>query len=179
MGGLIPIGQGADAEIKGLLNKTFSFGNLVALQNLYATEQLFDANHTLARVAYRLRCHPKRKYTEPSRAKWFYFLQTTLVAASNSGVRTSDAIKYALDYAQNPVNGIIRVIFEAVEKRTNPVLPHYLHPDNRPASVAGSMVHGHTMHLLLICPMPLDSTLLSADPTNSDPGEPAGVLPLP
>jgi hypothetical protein len=173
MGGLIPIGQGADAEIKGLLNKTFSFTSLTTLQNLYATEQLFDPNHSLHRVAYRLRCFPKKKYTEPSRAKWFYFLQTTLPAASNSGVLTSDAIKHALDYAQNPAKGIARVIFEAVEVKTNPPVTHYLHPNNLPASVATNMVHGSTLHLLLICPAPLDSTLLATDPTTADPGEPA------
>ena len=167
MGALIPIGQGADAEIKELLNTTFSAANLTTLQNLYAREQLFDGNHTLHRVAYRLQCLPRKKYHEPSRAKWFYFLQTTLTAASNNGILTSDAIKFALDYAQNPANNINRVIFEAVEKTTNPAVSHYLHPDNRPASLAG-MVHGKTLHLLLICPAPLDPTLLHNDPVTPD-----------
>jgi len=62
MGGLIPIGQGADAEIKDLLNKTFAGVNLDTLQNLYGTEKLFDKDHTLHRVAYRLGCFPKNKY---------------------------------------------------------------------------------------------------------------------
>jgi len=169
MGALIPIGQGADAEIKSLLNSTFSAGNLKALQALWATEHLFDGNHTLHRVAYRLQCYPKGKYTEASRAKWFYFLRTTLtVAADGNGILTSDAIKYALDYAQNPVNNIERVIFEAVEKKAapgTPLVPHHLHPDNRPGSL---QVHGKTIHLLLICPEPLDSRLLHNDPVLPD-----------
>lgn len=165
MGALIPIGEGADAEIKDLLNKTFHDVNLDTLQNLYAAEHLFDANHTLHRVAYRLGCHPKKKYFEPSRAKWFYFLQTVLPAAMNSGVSTSNAIKYALDYAQNPANNIERVVFDAIENSA--AAAHHLHPDNAPGSVPG-MVQGRSLKLVLICPAPLNPANVASDPTTPD-----------
>lgn len=165
MGSLIPIGQGADAEIKSRLNKTFSHVNLATLQGLYATENLFDGNHSLHRVAYRLGCHPVDKYNEPSRAKWFYFLRTTMTAAMHDGVNTADAIKSTLAFAQNPANNIIRVIFEAVEVAG--ASAHYLHPDNATTGFA-KMVHGRTLHMLLICPAALDPTHLANDPITPD-----------
>jgi hypothetical protein len=65
MGALIPIGQGADAEIKKLLNATFTDVNLTTLQNLYATETLFDQYHTLHRVAYSLGVFQGRNTLNP------------------------------------------------------------------------------------------------------------------
>lgn len=166
MGALIPIGQGADAEIKSRLNNAFSGQNLALLQANQATENLFDGNHTLQRVAYRLGCYPQKSgYLEPSRAKWFYFLQNTLPAANKypaaAPITTTQAIKNMLLYALNPANNITRVVFEAVEDKAASC--HYVYPDN-----VKQTVHGSTMHILLICPAPLVSTNTAADPTQPD-----------
>src|SRR5258708_15947722 len=115
MGGLIPIGQGADAEIKDLLNKTFAGVNLDTLQNLYGTEKLFDKDHTLHRVAYRLGCFPKNKYSEPSRATWFYLLKTSLKTAKYNGFNTVDTIKSLLDYPRDPSHKLDPLVSIALE----------------------------------------------------------------
>ena len=183
MGALIPIGQGADAEIKNRLNHVFSGQNMALLQADQAAENLFDGNHTLARVAYRLGCYPQKSgYPEPSRAKWFYFLQNTLPAAMYppaGPISTAQAIQNMLGYALNPANNIHRVVFEAVEVTPNPAhpAPHYVHPDN-----ATRTVYGTTMHILLICPAPLASANTAADPTQPDMAGGVSVeqaLPLP
>jgi hypothetical protein len=148
MGALIPIGQGADAEIKEKLNSTFSFDNLAALQGNIGTEDLFDANHHLHRVAYRLGCFPALNHTEKARRKWFYFLKRVLTAANVNGHVTAAVIKKQLQYALQQGATIQRVVFEAVEDTNAPA--HYVYPDNWT-----EQVHGTTLSILLMCPGPL------------------------
>jgi hypothetical protein len=52
MGALIPIGGGADAEIRSSLNFAFNDLNIKTVRN--QNEDLFDQDHHLHRVAYRL-----------------------------------------------------------------------------------------------------------------------------
>ena len=66
MGGLIPIGGGADAEIKDKLNAAFNDTNIVIVRGIVANENLFDQQHHLHRVAYRLGAYPIRTYTGDS-----------------------------------------------------------------------------------------------------------------
>ena len=165
MGALIPIGEGADAEIKDLLNKTFAGFNLKAMQAAYGTEKLFKGKHTLHRVAYRLRCNPHSKYAEPSRAKWFYLLKHVLTAANFNGKNTAATIQEVLDYAQNPANNVKRVVFDAVEDGN--AAAHYIDPDNLSATVI-SAIQRRTIRLMLVCPAALDPTQLEADPVGPD-----------
>jgi hypothetical protein len=172
MGALIPIGRGGDAEIKDKLNKTFSGENLTALQNNTSGENLFDDQHHLHRVAYRLGCYPIEQHSgEKSRQKWFYFLKYTLPNSRENGRLTSDAIKHLLLYALDPSNKIKRVVFEAIEDTTTNV--HYIDPDNWTPQVVD-----RTLKILLRCPAPLDPA--NTAPMPDQPGDAdAGEKPLP
>jgi hypothetical protein len=66
MGGLIPIGGGADAEIKGRLNAAFDDSNIAIVRSQNAKENLFDGNHHLHRLAYRLAAYPIGTYAGES-----------------------------------------------------------------------------------------------------------------
>ena len=159
MGALIPVGGGADAEIKDRLNRTFSFDNLTALQDNTAVENFFDDNHKLHRVAFRLGCYPIQG-AEKSRKKWFYLLKNTLPAANYNppgggpARNTAAAIKTLLGYALDPTKNIVRVIFDAVEDTAAP--QHYVHPDNLTPQVRVGRHNQNTLTILLVCPRPLD-----------------------
>jgi hypothetical protein len=154
LGALIPIGQGADAEIKDKLNRTFSFDNLNQLQHNPSGENLFDGDHTLHRVAFRLGCFPVQSGGEKSRKKWFYLLKNVLPAATYNGIVTAQAIKDMLGWALNPMNNVTRVVFDAVEDSGTGV--HYIHPNNstKDTRTAGGN-RGVTLNMLLVCPAPL------------------------
>jgi len=86
MGALIPIGGGADAEIKGLLNTAFNDTNIVILRGVVSKEDLFDGNHNLHRLAYRLGTYPVGTYSgDDAKGKWFYFLKKILKDATHNG----------------------------------------------------------------------------------------------
>jgi hypothetical protein len=82
MGSLIPIGQGADAEIKTKLNDAFSGTGLKKLQKHWKKkEKLFAPDHRLARVAYRKKLHPTKTYPNDPKRKWYYLLAKILPQA--------------------------------------------------------------------------------------------------
>ena len=170
MGALIPIGGGADAEIKDKLNKRFSGQNLTNLKNARNTggEDLFDGSHHLQRVAWRLRCYPTKTYNHNAKGKWFYFLHETLPAADDgTGVTTADAIKAVLDQATDPNGTITAVVFDAQEDPNAPC--HYVHPSNDDPGI----LVGNTYNLILVCPAPLSNDT-EPDPdqaSDADPGE--------
>jgi len=103
-------------------------------------------------------------YSEPSRAKWFYLLKTSLKTAKYNGFNTVDTIKSVLDYAQDPTHKIDRVVFDAIED--SGASDYYIDPDNDPANIRKAK--GKTIRLTLVCPAPLDSTKLESDPTGPD-----------
>ena len=49
MGSLIPIGGGADAEIKNHLNAAFNDSNIAITRSVFAKENIFDRHHHLHR----------------------------------------------------------------------------------------------------------------------------------
>jgi hypothetical protein len=157
MGGLIPIGGGADAEIKGLLNTAFDDTNIVIVRGQMAKENLFDGNHHLHRLAYRLGAYPVRTYKGESakaQGKWFYFLKTTLKGPAKN------SIKAILSYAMtNPGSAVARVVFDARpgDPKTNP--DHYIdgptpNPMN-PADISQLVDTSGTLLVALICPQSL------------------------
>jgi hypothetical protein len=162
MGGLIPIGGGADAEIKDKLNAAFNDTNILIVQGIVAKEDLFDQQHHLHRVAYRLGAYPTRTYTGDSaqaKGKWFYFLKTILKdPAVNS-------IKSVLSYAMT-APGVARVVFDAVQGQ-NPKVDHYIYVPAGgtvnsnpilPQDIALLVDNSGTLSVKLICPWSLPLT---------------------
>jgi hypothetical protein len=153
MGGLIPIGGGADGEIKGRLNAAFDDTNIVIVRGQHTKEGLFDGNHHLHRLAYRLGAYPIRTYTGESakaQGKWFYFLKNTLKKPA------IDSITAILRYAMVNGDTVARVVFDARpgNPRTNP--DHYVDgPTQNPTSdadISQLVDSSGTLLLALICP---------------------------
>jgi hypothetical protein len=152
MGALIPIGQGADAEIKTKLNAAFSGDNLHNLQQHWKNkEKLFDKDHRLARLAFRAKLYPTKIYSNEAKKKWFYLLVKVLPQASDGSVdaqgnliTTEQVIKTALTFALDDSNGITRVIFEAEEQ--SGAAKHFVYPTN---STPGIQV-GATLNIILV-----------------------------
>jgi hypothetical protein len=171
MGALIPIGQGADAEIKLKLNVAFSGANLTNLQKHWKNkEKLFDPAHRLARIAYREKLHPTKIYSNNARGKWYYLLSKVLPQASDGStdaqghlITTDNAIKSALTFALDDTNGITRVVFEAEEQSGAPA--HFVYPTN---ATPGVQV-GTTLNIILVCPAPLSEQNVSNPPDDNDP----------
>lgn len=156
MGGLIPIGGGADAEIKGLLNTAFNDTNIKILRGVVANENLFDSRHHLHRLAYRLGTYPVKTYVgDDATGKWFYFLKKILKDAVYNNVSTPQSIKAILSYAMNH-SAVKRVVFDAVQG-ADTTADHYIYPNN-PVSDndVGALVDvTGTLNIALICPSPL------------------------
>lgn len=156
MGGLIPIGGGADAEIKGLLNTAFNDTNIKALRRVVANENLFDDHHHLHRIAYRLGTYPVKTYTgDDAKGKWFYFLKKILKDATHNNVSTTQSVKAILSYAMNNA-GVKSVVFDAVQG-TDTTADHYVYPDNPVTNndIAALVDTTGTLRISLICPSPL------------------------
>jgi len=162
MGGLIPIGGGADAEIKDKLHAAFNDTNIVIVRGIVANENLFDQQHHLHRVAYRLGAYPIRTYTGDSaqaKGKWFYFLKTILkTPAVNS-------IKAVLSYAMTH-SSVARVVFDA-RLGSDPNADHYIYApagatvNSNPMSLADVALlvdTSKTLSVALICPWSLPMT---------------------
>jgi hypothetical protein len=148
MGTLIPIGQGADTEIKNKLNKVFRGANYTRLKNhqIDTGEDLLDSNHRLARLAHRLRAFPAGR---TPRRKWFWLLNNLRRMTNGSMTDTEEAIKWAIRkaFADPAIN---RIVFEASEDPK--AGEHYVHPSNdNPGDRYGS-----TMQIMLMCPEPLN-----------------------
>ena len=84
-------GQGANAEIKSRLNNAFSGQNLALLQANQATKIYSTVIIRCSALHTDSGCYPQKSgYLEPSRAKWFYFLQNTLPAANKYPAAAAD-----------------------------------------------------------------------------------------
>jgi len=156
MGGLIPIGGGADAEIKGLLNTAFNDTNIKILRGVVANEDLFDDHHHLHRIAYRLGTYPVKAYTgDDAKGKWFYFLKKILKDAAYNNRSTTQSIKAILSYAMNN-SSVKRVVFDAVQG-TDTTADHYVYPNNPVLNddIAALVDTTGTLNVALICPKPL------------------------
>jgi hypothetical protein len=126
MGSLMPVGSGPDAEIIAALNNIFSGKNLATLRDHknQTGESLFDKNHKLRRVAFRLGAYPARDYSpvDDAKRKWFYFLHQVLPPA------TEKAIKRVLNNAISSNSPVTAVQF-FVEENKAASEPH-LYPYN-------------------------------------------------
>jgi len=168
MGALIPIGGGADAEIKSSLNFAFNDINIGEVRKVVGNEDLFDLNHHLHRVAYRLAAYPVRNYgNDPAKGKWFFFLKNILPAAMRGGVVTSDSIKKILSYAMSNPNTVNRVVFDAVQGPD--ASPHYVEGGNptQPNQIAGLVDTTGTLMIRLICPAPLNDNDVASTPNQA------------
>jgi hypothetical protein len=156
MGALIPIGGGADAEIKGRLNAAFNDTNIAIVRGVVTKENLFEKNHHLHRVAYRLGAYPIKTYPgDNAQGKWFYFLKKILKDATYNGVSTTESIKAILAYAMKTA-AVKRVVFDA-QQGTAGNLDHYVSPANpvADADVASLVDSTGTLGVMLVCPSPL------------------------
>jgi hypothetical protein len=125
MGALMPVGSGPDAEIISALNNVFSGKNLTALRDHKSLtgESLFDKDHKLRRVAFRIGAYPARDYSpDDAKRKWFYFLHQVLPPA------TETAIKRILNDAIRP-NSPVKAVQFFVEENAAVAAPH-LYPNN-------------------------------------------------
>jgi hypothetical protein len=157
MGALIPIGGGADAEIKLRLNTAFNDTNIQIVRDVVRNENLFDGSHRLHRIAYRLGTYPIRTYSgDDAKGKWFYFLKKILKDATHNGISTPDSIKSILSYALRRNTGVARVVFEAIQGADGS-LDHYVAPNNpvHDADIAPLVDSTGTLSITLVCPSPL------------------------
>jgi len=159
MGSLIPIGGGADAEIKGRLNAAFNATNIGIVRNVVANENIFDGQHKLHRIAYRLGTYPTKTYpNDNAKGKWFFFLKKIIKDAAHNGISTTDSIKAILSYALN-THGVKRVVFDA-RQGSDPNADHYVDPGNPVTTVdiARLVDTTGTLMVALICPAPLPNS---------------------
>jgi hypothetical protein len=161
MGALIPLGGGADAEIKGKLNAAFNDTNIKIVQDVVGKENLFDGNHHLHRIAYRLGTYPIKTYSgDDAKGKWFYFLKKILKDATHNNASTTDSIKAILSYALK-TPAVKRVVFDA-NTGSDANADHYVgSPDQlksnpvTDADIAVLVDGTGTLNVTLVCPSPL------------------------
>ena len=168
MGALIPIGGGADAEIKRQLNTVFDPAHIGTVRSKVASEDIFEERkpHNLHRVAYRLGAYPIGNYSpDDAKGKWFYFLKKILKDASFNGVSTTKSIRKILSYAMK-TKTVARVVFDAKEDASVP--EHYVSPANpiEDDEIAPLVDSSGTLLVMLICPKPLPD--ISAPTPNKD-----------
>jgi hypothetical protein len=168
MGSLIPVGGGADAEIKLRLNTAFDDSHIDTVRTKVANENIFGNDHHLHRVAYRLGTYPVRDYSpDDAKGKWFYFLKKILKDAQFNGVSTTDSIRKVLSYAIK-TSGVKRVVFDAIEQASN--FDHYVSPNNpiQDADIAPLVDSAGTLLLTLVCPSPLRNNSAPTPDQNAD-----------
>jgi hypothetical protein len=160
MGALLPVGSGPDAEIVDRLNKLFSGMSLAVLRRHNRREKLFDSNHRLRRVAFRIGAYPARDYgSDDARRKWFFFLHHVLPPA------TEDAIKRILHDAMSR-NTIVAVMF-SVEENSQVSHPHLFPSNNEPlANYRNAAGDKYFVHLIVKAPMNDDA---EDPPDDNDP----------
>jgi hypothetical protein len=162
MGALMPVGGGPDKEICDTLNTLFSGADLTALRNHLATENLFDGNHRLGRVAARIGAFPARDYgADQAKRKWFYFLDRVLTQA------TKDAIKRILsDTLTQTVNNVKGANFSVEENSA--VTNAHLYPSNSEplANYLDSTKNYYLVHMVV--KQPLDDQHGEDPPANND-----------
>jgi hypothetical protein len=148
MGSLMPVGSGPDKEIVTILNNLFSGVNFKTLQDHDRNkEKLFDSNHRLRRVAFRIGAYPAKDYQpDDAKRKWFYFLHHLPKA-------TKDAIKRILSDALTN-NKITGVMF-SVEENAVVTAPHLYPSNNEPLpNYLNQAKDKYLVHLVVKAPMP-------------------------
>jgi hypothetical protein len=167
MGSLIPIGGGADAEIKNLLNTAFNASNIKIVRTKVASEDLLNDDHHLHRIAYRLGAYPIGNYgSDDAKGKWFFFLKNILKTANHNG-STAASIKKILAYALRHATGadkVVRVVFNAIQG-TDTTADHFVssapdvakEPGNPTADtdIAALVDQTGTLSIVLVCPTSL------------------------
>ena len=176
MGSLIPIGGGADAEIKGHLNAAFNPTNIAIVRSVVAKEKLFDGNRRLHRLAYRLGTYPIKTYSgDAAKGKWFFFLKNILRQAQHNGISTARSVTSILSYATRPGSVVARVVFDA-QQATDGNPDYYVQCISNPlvtnpindADIACLVDTTNTLNLTLICPAPLPD---QSSPTPNQQGD--------
>jgi hypothetical protein len=161
MGLLFNIPSGGDRAIVAILNWQFSGAPLEGLRQHQRSksENLFDRNHHLARVVWRLGLFPTTGSNRP-KARWLKFLRSILP------VRVQNKIKSALSDALGDPN-CSSVTFQAVEDST---AADY----NCLRNVVALPNGGNSVALTLVCPQPVNPDD-AGDPSEPppDPGEQA------
>ncbi|MCA6122194.1 hypothetical protein J6500_09875 [Bradyrhizobium sp. WSM 1704] len=147
MGALLPVGSGPDAEIVDRLNELFSGTELASLRRHNKKEKLFDANHRLWRVAFRIGAYPSRDYgSDDAKRKWFFFLHHVLTQD------TQDAIKRILGDAMT--RSAIRAVKFSVEENSQVRHPHLFPSNNEPlANYLNTAGNTYLVHLVVKGPM--------------------------
>ena len=162
MGALLPVGSGPDAEICDRLNRLFSPNSIGVLRTHNRREKLFDSNHRLRRVAFRIGAYPARDYgADDAKRKWFFFLHHELTQA------TEDAIKRILSDAMTRTS--ISAVKFSVEENSQASHPH-LYPSNNEPLTSYLNAAGDTYLVHLIVHGPMDDTA-EDPPGDPDPGE--------
>jgi hypothetical protein len=165
MGALLPVGSGPDAEIVDRLNKLFSGAKLAIIRNHNKRrEKLFQGNHRLRRVAFRIGAYPAQDYVaDDAKRKWFYFLHHEITQA------TEDAIKKILNDAMT--NTSITAVAFSVEENSQAAHPH-LYPSNTEplANYLNATGNKYLVHLVVPAPMTDDAENPPGD-NDPDPGE--------
>ena len=147
MGALLPVGSGPDAEIVDRLNELVSGAELAVLRRHNRREKLFDSNHRLRRVAFRIGAYPTRDYgTDDAKRKWFFFLHHVLPQA------TQTAIKNILHDAMS--RAAIKAVKFSVEENSQVSHPHLFPSNNEPlSSYLNAAGNAYLVHLVVKAPM--------------------------
>jgi hypothetical protein len=179
VGALIPTPNDQDVIVK--LNLRFAAYGLTGLRQWQEAtkEYLFDGNHSLHRVSYRLGLYPA---APGGQARWIYFLRYMLRPAS--GGKTVAAIKNVLSQALADTE-VDSVVFNVLEDPN--VNDYILYPnnDNQPV-VSNDTVNGQIVYLVtLVCPRAAvipsgQPNVPPPDPTpESNRPFPSPILPIP
>jgi hypothetical protein len=147
MGALLPVGSGPDAEIVDRLNQLFSGAELATLRQHNKKEKLFDTNHRLRRVAFRIGAYPSRDYgSDDAKRKWFFFLHHEVPQG------TQDAIKRILGDAMTRTS--INAVKFSVEENSAASHPHLFPSNNEPlANYLNAARNTYLVHLVVKGPM--------------------------
>ncbi|MHC6153634.1 hypothetical protein ACVSQB_17840 [Bradyrhizobium elkanii] len=170
MGALLPVGSGPDAEIVDRLNQLFSGTELAALRKHNKKEKLFDPNHRLRRVAFRIGAYPSRDYgNDDAKRKWFFFLHHVLPE------ETQDAIKKILGDAMTRT--AIKAVKFSVEENSQVRHPHLFPSNSEPlTSYLNGAGNAYLVHLVVQGPMD-DSAEDPPGDNDTDSGEQPIVWP--
>jgi hypothetical protein len=164
MGALMPVGSGPDKEIVTVLNSLFSGSNFQVLRDHDKNkEKLFDNNHRLGRVAFRIGGYPAKDYhPDDAKRKWFYFLHHLPKA-------TQDAIKRILSDAL--INSKITAVMFSVEENSAVTSPHLYPSNNEPLpNYLNTARDKYLVHLVVQAPMS-DAAEDPPGDNDPDPGE--------
>jgi hypothetical protein len=163
VGAIIPSPN--DQEIVARLNEVFSPTGIKTLRDHQrrSGERLFDANHHLHRVAFRIGAIPTQAR---ARGRWYALLRHLLPAATQNAIKR--VLQSALDDARKNVDGVVFGVSH------DPSAPNYfIYPDNADPFVEIPSASGSTTtySLTLVTPGEIQGDGDSPDPPQPDPGE--------